>query len=374
MAYVYRDYRSKAKPWCIAYKGLDGRLHKEKTDAPTKELAKRLLARRQVELTEAKIAGVTQERRPTPFKDFLTVYLKHAHAVKTPKSARRDVTAIKHLLKFFGDKHLGQIRSGDVQAYIDARIREPKQKANPPTKGPTTAGSLRPRTVNIEVNTLSAIFREAVKRGLVDKNPVKGVRKLPEENIIIRYLSADEEKRLLEACSPSLHSIVMVALHTGMRLGELLHLEWKDVDFEQRLIRVKLTKSHRTRYLPMNVRVVETLKALPRRPDIELVFWNPKRGAHWSWTHGPGWQKAIRLSGVKDFRFQDLRHTFASRLVQAGVPIKVVQELLGHANVATTMRYAHLAPADLRRAVDILALSEEKAAEAPDAARTKKAE
>ncbi len=365
MAYVYRDYRSKAKPWCFAYKGLDGRLHKEKTDAPTKELAKRLLARKQVELAEARIAGVTQERKPTPFKDFLPVYLKHAHAVKTPKSASRDVTAIKHLSKFFGDKYLGQIRSGDVQAYIDARIRQPKQKANPPKKGPATAGTIRPRTVNIEANTLSAIFREAVKRGLVDNNPVRGVRKLPEENIIVRYLSADEDRRLVEACSPSLLPIVTLALHTGMRLGELLHLEWKDVDFEQRLIRVKLTKSHRTRYLPMNVRVVETLKGVPRRPDIELVFWNPIRGKHWAWTHGPGWQKAIRLSGVKEFRFQDLRHTFASRLVQAGVSIKVVQELLGHSNVATTMRYAHLAPADLRRAVDILVLSEEKAAEAP---------
>jgi integrase len=232
-------------------------------------------------------------------------------------------------------------------------------------------GTLRPRTVNIEVNTLSAIFREAIKRGFVDRNPVKGVRKLPEENIIIRYLSADEEKSLLAACAPTLVPVVMLALHTGMRLGELLHLEWKDIDFEQRLIRVKLTKSHRTRYLPMNARAVETLKGLPRRPDIGLVFWNPKSGRHWTWTHAPGWHKAIEASGVKEFRFQDLRHTFASRLVQAGVPIKVVQELLGHANVATTMRYAHLAPADLRRAVDILAPSEEKPAAVPKVPESK---
>lgn len=363
MSYVYRDRRTKARPWCLAYKGLDGRLHREKTEAPTKELAKRLLARKVVGLAEARVAGVTEERNPILFDDFVPLYLKHAHAVKTRQAAARDVTALQHLLRVFGGKPLGQIRAGDVQAYVDCRIRQPKQKPNPPKDGSATAGPLRPRTVNIETNTLSAIFREAIKRGFVDKNPASGIRRLPEENIIVRYLSHDEEKRLIEACSPALHPFVVLALHTGMRLGELLHLEWKDVDFEQRLIRVKLTKSHRTRYLPMNSRAHELLNGLPRRSDIELVFFNPKSSRHWTWTHAPGWRKAIRNSGIKEFRFQDLRHTFASRLVQSAVSIKVVQELLGHANVSTTMRYAHLAPAALRKAVDILASSDDKSAE-----------
>src|SRR5687767_723656 len=186
MAYVFREYRSNGRPWCIAYRGLDGRLRREKTNAPTKELAKKLLARKMVELTEAKVAGVDLEPKVITFREFVKEYMEHARAVKTVNAARRDETSLVTLLPFFGEFPLRKIHSGLVQRYIDERMNKPKSNGK----------RRRPASVNREQTTLSAIFREAVKRRYVDKNPVRGIRQLPENNTIVRYLTDEEEERL----------------------------------------------------------------------------------------------------------------------------------------------------------------------------------
>lgn len=343
MAYVFREYRSKGKPWCIAYKGLDGRLRREKTDAPTKELAKRLLARKLVELAEAKVAGVDVEPNVLTFREFVKEYQDHARAVKTPSAARRDETSLKSLLPFFGDRPLRKIHSGLVQRYIDERMNKPKADGK----------RRRPATVNREQTTLSAIFREAVKRRYVDKNPVRGIRQLPENNTIVRYLTDEEEERLYRELPEHLKPLVTTALNTGMRKSELLALRWEDVDLDQRLICIKLAKNHKKRYIPVNDVVLDVLKTQQKRTSGPVVFPSARTGEEWSNVDG-AWLRAVRRAEISNFRFHDLRHSFASRLVRRNVPIKAVQELLGHGSLLVTMRYAHLAPGDLREAVDLL--------------------
>ncbi len=344
MAYVFREYRSNGKPWCIAYRGLDGRLRREKTDAPTKELAKRLLAKKLVELTEAKVSGVDFEPKDITFNEFAKEYMEHARAVKTASAALRDETSLVHLKPFFGEYSLRKIHSGLVQRYIDERINKARKEG----------GRIRPATVNREQTTLSAIFREAVKRRLTDKNPVRGIRQLPENNTVVRYLSDDEEEKLFGELPEHLKPIVATALNTGMRKSELLLLRWADVDLEQRLICIKNAKNHKKRYIPINGVVLYLLKELQERnKTAEHVFPSRRSGCHWKNVDG-AWQRAVRRADIQNFRFHDLRHTFASRLVRKGVPIKAVQELLGHGSIVVTMRYAHLAPGDLREAVDLL--------------------
>jgi integrase len=343
MAYVFREYRSNGKPWCIAYKGLDGRLRREKTDAPTKELAKRLLAKKLVELTEAKVSGVEFEPKVVTFNEFAKEYMEHARAVKTASAALRDESSLTHLKPFFGEYPLRKIHSGLVQRYIDQRMTKKEDGSR-----------IRPATVNREQTTLSAMFREAVKRRLTDKNPVRGIRQLPENNTVVRYLTDDEEIELFKELSEHLKPIVTTALNTGMRKSELLGLRWEEVDLEQRLICIKNAKNHKKRYIPINDVVLEVMNEQRRHDkDAEHVFPSRRSKNHWKNVDG-AWQRAVRRAKIVNFRFHDLRHTFASRLIRKGVPIKAVQELLGHGSIVVTMRYAHLAPGDLREAVDLL--------------------
>src|SRR5688572_1855069 len=144
MSYVFREYRSNGKPWCIAYKGVDGRMRREKTDAPTKELAKKLLARKLVEVTEAKIAGVTIEQVPMTFAEFLKEYRNHIQAHKSAQSVGRDERSIKHLAKVFGPRQLRQVTTGMVQKYVDDRMHQ-KKRGNKP---------YRPATINRELMCL----------------------------------------------------------------------------------------------------------------------------------------------------------------------------------------------------------------------------
>jgi integrase len=359
LAYVYKDYRTRARPWCLSYRGPDGRPRKERTNAPTKELAKRLLAQRLVELTKAEIAGVTVELKPVSFSEFLKEYRTFLNATKMPGTIRGQETHMKLIEPLFGHLQLKQITTGMIQRFLDKRMGEPKMHRALPNRSAeerAAAGlkTLKPSTINRELMCMSAIFREAVKRGYLEKNPCKGIKQLPEQNQIVRYLSDDEERAILGACSDTMRPIVLCALHTGMRREEMLSLKWQEVDLDQRLVRVRFSKSKKSRYIPVNDELLEVLKSVPKWDDCEYVFANPDTRHRW-FDIKVAWAFTVRRSKVKNFRFHDLRHTFASRLVQRGVQIQAVQELLGHATLEMTQRYAHLAPGDLRRAVDLLA-------------------
>ncbi len=127
-----------AKPWCIAYRGVDGKLHKEKTEAPTKELTRKLLAKRLEEVTEAKIAGFKVEANPVKFNEFLPDYITHIEACKTSGSIRRDRTSIRQLERVFGGFRLKDVNTGMVQRDVDERMHQKTRYARPP----------RPATLN----------------------------------------------------------------------------------------------------------------------------------------------------------------------------------------------------------------------------------
>lgn len=146
-----------------------------------------------------------------------------------------------------------------------------------------------------------------------------------------------------------------MALHTGLRRGELFALNWNDVDFNTPIITTPRTKSGETRWVPMNGLVTETLRNLPTRMRSEYVF-TSKAGTPLKPQNfiNRGFGPALRRAAIEDFRWHDLRHTFASRLVMGGVDLRTVQELLGHKTIAMTVRYSHLSPGHLQVAVEAL--------------------
>jgi integrase len=198
-------------------------------------------------------------------------------------------------------------------------------------------------TINRELAFLKNLFTKAVEWGKTGENPVKKVRFYREDNARTWFLTDEDETRLLDHCKPPLKVLVITALHTGFRASELRSLTWEDVDFRRRTITVRAgyAKNGESRTVPMNEVLTTTLKAVKLdSADREKVFCGRQGTPYRSFR--TAFDRAVHLADLTDFTFHDLRHTFASRLVMAGVDLPTVKELLGHKDISMTMRYAHL--------------------------------
>lgn len=334
----------------IEWVGLEGGRHREVANVGTKKEAQDLLNTRLGEVSKARLLGVTSVNmiRPKRFSEFLEEeYMPHCKANHSPATYRGDTVLQKQLNREFGNRNLRDISKGDVQQFVNRSVGRIGRHGRP----------IRPATVNRARMFLSGIMKEALNREYVDRNPVKGIKMLKEHNDKLRFLSIQEESRLMALLPDYLVPIVVTALNTGLRLGEGLRLTWSDLDFEHRLVRATRTKNHKIRYIPMNDRLFQTLSSVPPYAGpfgvSPYVFTNAATGkAYNSVTHAL--QKAAKKASVLDINFHTLRHTFASRLAQSGVPINTIRELLGHGSLEVTLRYAHLSQKDHRSAVDVL--------------------
>ena len=168
-----------------------------------------------------------------------------------------------------------------------------------------------------------------------------------------RYLDKEQITKFIDACSPHLKPIVLVALHTGMRKSEILELKWNEVDLTQGIIYILQPKSGERREVWLNEVAKKALGGLKRHPRSPYVFYNKNGKAYYNVRKS--FDAALKKCGIIDFRFHDLRHTFASQLAMAGVDFITLKELLGHKTIEMTQRYAHLSPGHKRTAVEILA-------------------
>jgi integrase len=198
------------------------------------------------------------------------------------------------------------------------------------------------------------MLNKAVEWGMLEVSPFKRGKSLmfKENNERLRFLTEEEIKPLLSACLPHLRPIVETALLTGMRAGELLSLRWDQI--VNGMIYLKDTKSNKPRQIPISERLEQVLKEVRRRHQLKspYIFCN-KEGNRFNDLRA-SFKSACRKTGIVDFRFHDLRHTFASHMVMRGVGLRAVQELLGHCDMKLTMRYAHLAPGHLRDSINVL--------------------
>ena len=197
-----------------------------------------------------------------------------------------------------------------------------------------------PATVNRYVAKLRKVMSLSVQEGYISTNPLKNLEDLEENNERQRYLEPDEEERLFTQLAKHLKPIVFVELRTGLRRGKVLQLKWQDVNFKSMTIKVVKIKKGKPvpTAIPLSQDAKKCLLSLPHLS--EYVFTNPKTGTAYT-TISKGFSKALERANIEDFRFHDLRHTVGSRMIDAGVNIRTVQEQLGHSRITTTERYTH---------------------------------
>ncbi len=317
--------------WYIDYYA--GYKRRREKIGPSKRQAEVVLKKRMVQVAENRFLEVERCEK-IKFEKMTDLYLEN-YSKPNKKSSRRDVTSINNLKPFFAGKYLHEITPLDMEKYKRGR-----------------QGEVSNATVNREVACLKHIFTKAIEWGIVQKNPGKKVKLLRERNTRLRYLDEKEIRKLHDACAEHLKPIVTVALNTGMRKEEILSLKWKHLDFRSRTISILDTKNGESRELPMNDIVYGTLVDIRKIPDSPWVFCK-KNGKRYGNVR-KAFEGARKRAGIVDFRFHDLRHTFASHLVMAGVDLRTVQELLGHKSFEMTLRYAHLSPEHKKAALDVL--------------------
>ena len=349
MGCVYIDRRSGTPVRCIRYADVDGRIRKERTKAGSMLLARRILAERENAVEQARLMRLSSvgelinPKPPTSVRQFSKGFKEHVEAYCSSETVRRYKCALdSNILPVLGDHEIRMVNPGHIQKYADGRLSE---------------GS-RPATVRQEMMILSGLFREAMKQELIERNPVHLTKKPRVDNVIVRYLNHSEEENVLAFVEEPLRSAILVAIHSGLREGEQLNLTWADVHFDVGHIVVRNTKSKRDRVVPMSATLRQVLKGVSRvlvkGEPSPFVFTNTATGTKFQRFNADGWRAALRKAGVENFRWHDLRHTFGSRLAQAGVPITVIKELMGHSTVTVTMRYAHLTQGNLQQAVKVL--------------------
>ncbi len=207
-------------------------------------------------------------------------------------------------------------------------------------------------TVRGYLTTLSSILRYGERAALIDETEVPRVdkRHLPHARPRDRHLTREEYLKLEACAAPHLRPIMRLAVLTGMRQDEVLGLEWARVDLARREVRLEVTKNKRTRTVPLSDDAVAILVAMTGTQRTGYVFVNPKTGTRYV-DVGHAFRRARERAGIEDFRFHDLRHTFASWAIQSGMSLYVLSKILGHSNLAMTMGYAHQQTQQLHDAV-----------------------
>jgi integrase len=205
-----------------------------------------------------------------------------------------------------------------------------------------------PATINRYHVALAAVLSWAIRQRIAPKawdNPCKRIALRPENNGRVRFLDDKELPALLEACKrakwPKLYALVLLALTTGARRGELEALRWRDIDLDGGLATLERSKNGDKRVLPLLPNAIEALRPHVGAPGA-LLFASSRRPdvAH---NHVPCWHTALKVAGVRSFRFHDLRHSCASYLAQSGATLLEIADVLGHRNLSVTRRYSHLA-------------------------------
>lgn len=299
-------------------------------------LAEIVLKKREVEVAEGKHLDIKKEMK-IKFEDFADEYVE-IHCKINNRSWQRSVRPnIRTLNKFFAGKYLYEITPLMVEKFKIERSKE-----------------VTPATTNRGLACLRSMFNKAIRWGRFEGvNPVKGIEFFKENNQRLRFLEKEEIARLLSNSDVHIKAIITVALNTGMRRGEILNLKWHDLDFKRDVIRLETTKNGEKREIPMNSVVRDTFIKTKKNPNSPYVFPN-EFGKPFS-NLRKSFFTALKKSGIINFRFHDLRHTFASQLVMCGVDLNTVRELLGHKSLEMTLRYSHLSPDHKKRAVDVLA-------------------
>jgi len=335
-------YKRRSKKWGVRYylNYIDGqgeRTQKIVRQARSHEEAVQELMKAMAE-AEANRQGFKKPERIN-FRDFSDRYLEK-YALTNKRSWKTDRSYIKSMLPVLGDRFLDEITSEEIEEFKTFRLARDKVEKS---------------TVNRCLAIMRKLFNLAADWGYIQRDQIPRFKLFPEGNILKeRILSEAEEGRLLGAAALHLRSILVVALNTGCRLGEILNLQWDQVDLKARTIRVERTKNDKIRIIPVNSALDEELARLSSsRNGSGYVFFNPETQKPYT-SIKTAFKAACRRALISGLRLHDMRHTFATRLIASGVDLITVKDLLGHGSVRITEKYAHSNQDQKRKAVAVL--------------------
>ena len=287
------------------------------------------------------VVAERQRRANMPtFRDYIiNTYLPHSQATKRSYVDERQLIQ-NHLIPAFGERKLHQVKKIELKEFVQLKLQE----------------GYNPNTVNRMIAAIKMVFNRAEEWDIIQthENPARGVRGVKARTRVDRFLTPAEAQRLQKEVqaseSPMLQYVIAFLLLTGARKREALDARWSDIDFDKKTWTIPLSKSGKPRYIPLSPPAIDVLDKLKSRcfrsmgyrwDECDWIFPNPR-------TRKPfiniffAWNRARARAGLPDVRIHDLRHSFASALVNEGMTLYDVKELLGHANMATTTRYAHL--------------------------------
>ena len=316
-----------------------GQQCRRSTETEDKKLAVRIFDKLRGEIAEGKWFEKLPGEAYT-FKDLMEKYMSEYSAVNKAKSShKRDKSLSAHLLESFGSAYLTDISPVIISEY---KVKRRAEKASP-------------RTINYELTLMGHAFNIAIKEWeWIEDNPVRRVKKDRVNNTIERWLTLDEEEKLLKFSPSWLKDIIIFAIHTGLRQSELLDLKWSQIDFERRTMIIYEQKNGGIDTLPLNETSMEVLRNKAEHLPDDYVFPSNVNTRKGNRDLLDSFYKARERASIKNFRFHDLRHTFATRLVQRGVGIYEVQKLGRWKNTSMVMRYAHHYPESLRSSIEVM--------------------
>ena len=338
MARIFKRNRN----WYVDY-NLDGKRIR-KVIGRSKQIAQLALSDIEVKIAKRRAGFFVSDKK---LADYIPQFLSHVRVHVKPSTTTRYVQIIGHLSDFLDTLEdppakLSQITPPLIEQYKLHRL-----------------GFVKPQTVNYELTCLHHFFRYAVEMKYIQSNPTQEIKKIRNpQRKAPRFLTQEEIARLLTKANPNLNNIIRFLLNTGLRWGELRSLEWNDVDWNEKVIHIRIKEDWSPkggeRKIPMNNTIISIIKSLPRR---ENFIFTSKIGSQVrqqsTWT---AFKLACRKAGIENATLHSLRHTFASHLVMAGVDLATVSKLLGHKDISTTMIYSHLSPNHLQQAVEKLRL------------------
>jgi integrase len=314
--------------WWVQY-FVDGRRRREKVGG--RQAAVQRYQQRKTEVREGRL--------PTPLRNVAFDTFVNDYLAGEKRRLRAYSEYERHgrvWIERFGSRPLRSIIPLDVQGWATRRREE-----------------VEPATVNRELSFLRRVFNVALANELVERNPVRSVKLFREPSGRVRYLSEAEETKLKSEVDAVRWRLIAFAVNTGLRQAEQFHLKWEHVNFRSRVLTVPRSKHGGARHVPLNDTAMAVLRALPSRFKGGFVF--PSRTGKTPINATNFRQRvfnpAVVEAGIENFRWHDLRHTFASRLAMAGVDLNTIRELMGHKTLAMTLRYSHLSPNHLHNAV-----------------------
>ena len=324
--------------WWIRYSDATGRIRREK--AGLKQTAEILYRKRKTEVLQGKKLPESLRQANVAFSKIADEALEYSKAAKVPEAYRIDKWHMETLEDWFGDRAAEDINPQDIERKLNELAEDGR----------------KPATVNRYRALLSLVFSLAFRNGKMSSNPVRLVKPRKENNERVRFLEEKEETKLrekIEELYPEREPEFELALHTGMRRGEQYGRRWQDADLKRGIITIARSKHGEARRVYVNsVARAALLKLRELWGGIGYVC----PGSEGAPTNDrqEWFNECLAAAGIADFRWHDLRHTFASRLVMAGVPLRAVQVLMGHKRIETTLRYSHLGETHLQEAVERL--------------------